>query len=113
MFDVKIRYTYTRQISPYEQNHETGIDSDAAESIGKWMSQRFLARFPYAMQGSTVESTRFKYPQAGEQLEMHQASVNNWVKRFVSEDLKGLETRPGKGANRLSGHRTRKSSGRP
>lgn len=42
-------------------------------------------------------------PKIGEQLEMHQVSVNNWVKRFVSEGLKGLETRPGRGRKPIIG----------
>ncbi|MGR5576147.1 helix-turn-helix domain-containing protein [Bacteroides thetaiotaomicron] len=33
----------------------------------------------------------------GEQTEMTHISVNSWVKRFESEGLKGLETRPGRG----------------
>lgn len=41
--------------------------------------------------------------QVGEQLEMHQVSVNNWVKHFVAEDLKGLETRPGRGHKPIIG----------
>lgn len=42
-------------------------------------------------------------PKICEQLEMHQVSVNNWVKRFVSEGLKGLETRPGRGRKPIIG----------
>lgn len=42
-------------------------------------------------------------PKIGEQLEMHQVSVNNWVKRFVSEGLKSLETRPGRGRKPIIG----------
>lgn len=42
-------------------------------------------------------------PQIGEQLEMHQVSINNWVKRFLSEGLKGLETRPGHGRKPIIG----------
>ena len=33
----------------------------------------------------------------GEQTEMTHISVNLWVKRFESEGIKGLETRPGRG----------------
>ena len=33
----------------------------------------------------------------GEQTEMTHISVNSWVKRFESEGIKGLETRPGRG----------------
>lgn len=36
-------------------------------------------------------------PKVGEQQEMHQATVNKWVKRFETEGIKGLETRPGRG----------------
>ena len=35
--------------------------------------------------------------QIGEQTEMTHISVNSWVKRFESEGIKGLETRPGRG----------------
>ena len=35
--------------------------------------------------------------QIGEQLEMHQQSVNLWVNRFLTEGILGLETRPGRG----------------
>lgn len=42
-------------------------------------------------------------PKIGEQLGMHQVSVNNWVRRFVSEGLKGLETRPGRGRKPIIG----------
>lgn len=58
------------------------------------------------MQGSAVEGTRFKFPQVGDQLGMHQVSVNNRVRRFVAEGFKGLETRPGKVASLLSAHGT-------
>jgi len=34
---------------------------------------------------------------AGEQTEMSLVSVNAWVKRFVSEGIVGLQTRPGRG----------------
>jgi transposase len=33
----------------------------------------------------------------GEQTEMTAQSVNGWVKRFESEGIKGLHTRPGQG----------------
>lgn len=36
-------------------------------------------------------------PKMGGQLEMHRVLVNNWVKRFMAEGLKGLGTRPGRG----------------
>lgn len=42
-------------------------------------------------------------PQIGERLEMHQVSVNNWVRRFLAEGLKGLETRPGRGRKPIIG----------
>ena len=35
--------------------------------------------------------------QVGEQTEMTAPSVNGWVKRFESEGIKGLYTRPGQG----------------
>lgn len=35
-------------------------------------------------------------PQIGECLEMHQTTVNNWVRRFEEEGIKGLCTRPGR-----------------
>ena len=35
--------------------------------------------------------------QIGERLDMNQATVNNWVKRFEAEGIKGLNTRPGRG----------------
>jgi transposase len=35
--------------------------------------------------------------QVGEQTEMTAQSVNGWVKRFESEGIKGLHTRPGQG----------------
>ncbi len=34
---------------------------------------------------------------AGEQTEMSLVSVNAWVKRFLSEGISGLQTRPGRG----------------
>lgn len=42
-------------------------------------------------------------PQIGLQLEMNQASVNNWVKRFESEGIKGLETRSDRGRKPIIG----------
>ena len=39
-------------------------------------------------------------PQIGERLEMHQTTVNNWVKRFEEECIKGLGTLPAVGASR-------------
>ncbi|MDR2691992.1 MAG: helix-turn-helix domain-containing protein [Dysgonamonadaceae bacterium] len=35
--------------------------------------------------------------QAGEQTDMSLVSVNAWVKRFLSEGITGLQTRPGRG----------------
>jgi transposase len=35
--------------------------------------------------------------QVGKQTEMTAQSVNNWLKRFELEGIKGLETRPGQG----------------
>ena len=34
---------------------------------------------------------------------MHQATVNNWVRRFEEEDIKGLCTRPGRGRKPIIG----------
>jgi transposase len=34
---------------------------------------------------------------AGEQTDMNLVSVNAWVKRFLSEGITGLQTRPGRG----------------
>ena len=45
---------------------------------------------------------------AGVQTEMSQVSVNAWVKRFKSEGIDGLNTRSGRGQNRLWTVRTRK-----
>ena len=42
-------------------------------------------------------------PQIGECLEMHQTTVNNWVKRFEEEGIKGLGTRPGRGRKPIIG----------
>lgn len=39
----------------------------------------------------------------GEQLEMNPASVNGWVKRFESEGIEGLKTRPGRGRKAIIG----------
>lgn len=61
MFSPKLRYINIRHLYRYGQNHEDGIDSDAAESIGKRLSHRLLARIPYALQGRAVEGTRFKF----------------------------------------------------
>lgn len=65
MFEFQIRYIHIRQHSQYGQNQETGIDSDAAASIGKRISQRFIAYIPHAMQGSAAEGTRFKFSPSG------------------------------------------------
>ena len=42
-------------------------------------------------------------PKIGEQLDMHQVSVNNWVKRFQTEGIEGLKTRPGRGRKPIIG----------
>lgn len=39
----------------------------------------------------------------GEQLYMNQVSVNNWVKRFESEGINGLNTRAGRGRKAIIG----------
>ena len=44
-----------------------------------------------------LKSTGLTSGQIGEQTEMTHISVNSWVKRFESEGIKGLETRPGRG----------------
>lgn len=61
MFVPKIRYIHKREYIPNGQNHGNKIESDAAVGIGRRVSQRFIARLPYAMQGRTVEVTRFKF----------------------------------------------------
>lgn len=63
MFAAKIRYIYIGQFFPYGQNQETGIDSGAEVCAGKRISQRFIARFPYSMQGSATKGTGIKFPQ--------------------------------------------------
>lgn len=42
-------------------------------------------------------------PKVGKHLEMHQVSVNKWVRRFESEGRDGLETRPGRGRKPIIG----------
>lgn len=44
-----------------------------------------------------LKSTGLTSEQVGTQTEMTHISVNSWVKRFESEGVKGLETRPGRG----------------
>lgn len=39
----------------------------------------------------------------GEQLDMNQVSVNNWVKRFEAEGINGLNKRPGRGRKAIIG----------
>lgn len=39
----------------------------------------------------------------GEQLDMNQVSVNNWVKRFESEGINGQNTRPERGRKAIIG----------
>ena len=42
-------------------------------------------------------------PPIGRRLEMHQTTVNNWVKRFEEEGIKGFGTRPGRGRKPIIG----------
>jgi len=42
-----------------------------------------------------LKSTGLTSEQVGEQTDMTHISVNSWVKRFETEGIKGLETRPG------------------
>lgn len=44
-----------------------------------------------------LKSEGFSSVCVGEQTEMTVQSVNGWVKRFESEGIKGLYTRPGQG----------------
>ena len=57
----KIRYTHKREYIPNVQNQGNKIEPNAAIRIGRRISQRFIACLPYAMQGGTVEGTRFKF----------------------------------------------------
>ena len=41
--------------------------------------------------------------QIGERLDMNQTTVNNWVKRFKEEGVKGLSTRSGRGRKPIIG----------
>ena len=43
-----------------------------------------------------LKSTGLTSEQVGEQTDMPHISVNSWVKRFETEGIKGLETRPGR-----------------
>lgn len=44
-----------------------------------------------------LKSEGLSSAQVGEQTEMSAQSVNNWIKRFEREGVKGLQTRPGQG----------------
>lgn len=97
MFALKICYTHIRQHSLYGKNQDIRIDSRATDYFGRRISQRFIARTPHAMQGSTFEAQGLSSPKIGEQLEMNQVSVNNWIKRSKAERIEGVKTRPGQG----------------
>ena len=61
IFVPKIRYIHKREYIPNGKNQGNKIESNAAIRIGRRISQRFIACLPYAMQGGTVEGTRFKF----------------------------------------------------
>jgi transposase len=44
-----------------------------------------------------LKSEGLSYAKAGEQADMRLVSVNAWMKRFFSEGITGLQTRPGRG----------------
>lgn len=44
-----------------------------------------------------LKSTGLTSEQIGEQTEMTHITVNSWVKRFETEGIKGLDTRPRRG----------------
>lgn len=58
MFVPKFRYLHKRaHLYTYGQNHGNKIESNAAIRIGRRISQRFIARFPYTMQDGAIEVT--------------------------------------------------------
>ena len=50
-----------------------------------------------------LKSQGLSSPQIGERLDMNQTTVNNWVRRFEEEGIKGLKTRPGRGRKPIIG----------
>lgn len=50
-----------------------------------------------------LKSSGLTSKSVGEQTDMTHISVNSWVKRFESEGIHGLETRPGRGRKPIMG----------
>ncbi|MDR1097517.1 MAG: helix-turn-helix domain-containing protein [Tannerella sp.] len=55
--------------------------------------------FRMRCRATLLKSEGLSSARVGEQIEMTARSVNGWVKRFESDGIKGLRTRPGQGRN--------------
>lgn len=81
----------------YRKDQSFPIDRGATSGIGKRFPCWQEPYIPYALPRNSLKSQDLKSEDVGSQTEMTLVSVNAWVKRFESEGIAGLETRPGRG----------------
>ena len=81
----------------YRKNQSYTTDRPATSATGRGLSPR--QEPPYCMRFRAVllKSIGLTSEQGGFQTKMTHISVNSWVKRFETEGIKGLETRPSRG----------------
>lgn len=79
------------------------LTSKQQEALGNGYRNGTSHAFRMRCKAVLLKAQGLSSPKIGEQLDMHQVSVNNWVKRFLTEGIKGLKTRPGRGRKPIIG----------
>ena len=106
MLKISLYHNFCERLSVMDMNHNTydyrknqsyTTDSPATSAIGRCFRQGKSHAYRMRCRTVLLKSTGLTSEQVGEQTDMTHISVNSWVKRFETEGIKGLETRPGRG----------------
>lgn len=81
----------------YGQSQINQIKGLRTVVLGGRLPKWFEPLLPDALPCRTAQISRFSSKAIGLQTEMSYVSVNFWVKRFLTEGINGLQTRPGRG----------------
>ena len=104
MFEAIFRYTHI-----YTQSLHMGkiknieLTSKQQKALENGYRNGTSHAFRMRCKAVLLKAQGLSSPKIGEQLDMHQVSVNNWVKRFQTEGIEGLKTRPGRGRKPIIG----------
>ena len=81
----------------YRKDQSNKVNNSQRLELEKGFREGKSHAFRMRCRAVLLKSSGLTSKAIGEQTEMTHISVNSWVKRFESEGIKGLETRPGRG----------------